>query len=101
MVFVVCFTIGLKVTSVILPITCGVPQGAFWDPFFLVYVNDVVNVSDLLRFVMYADDINILFSHPGKLILINTILNIDFQNMIHVIGLERTNYNLKQVKLNI
>ena len=36
---------------------CGVPQGAILGPlFFIIFVNDMFNVSSVLFKVLYADD---------------------------------------------
>ena len=44
-------------------VVCGVPQGSILGPnLFILYVNDICNVSSLLRFVLFADDTNILLS---------------------------------------
>jgi hypothetical protein len=45
------------------PIIRGVPQGSNLGPLlFLIYVNDIHNVSDACELVMYADDCNVFFS---------------------------------------
>ena len=44
-------------------VVCGVPQGSILGPkLFILYVNDICNVSSLLRFVLFADDTNIFLS---------------------------------------
>ena len=49
--------------SQIVPIKCGVPQGSILGPLlFIIYMNDICNVSDLLYTILYADDTSVLLN---------------------------------------
>ena len=49
-------------TTAFADITCGVPQGSILGPLiFLIYVNDLPNVSKFLDPIMFAEDTNLFF----------------------------------------
>ena len=58
----------------LLNIKCAVPQGSILGPLLsLIYINDIVNSSMVLAFVLFADDTNIVLSHTNLNEVIKTL----------------------------
>ena len=50
-------------SSECIKVTCGVPQGSILCPaLFIVYINDMCNVSMLMKSIVFADDTNFFYS---------------------------------------
>ena len=52
-----------NVESDYMDVVCGVPQGSILGPkLFILYINDMCNVTKYLKFILFADDTNLFCS---------------------------------------
>ena len=88
-------------TSDELPITYGVPQGSVLGPLlFLIFINDLPNVSKRLTFYLFADDTNIYFE-SSDLLTIQKVVNQELRKVRKwleanrlALNIEKTNFVL-------
>ena len=85
--------------SDVLNVICGVPQGSILGPkLFILYINDLCNVSKLLNFLLFADDTNIFFTsnniHDASVVISRELIKLSRWFAINKLSLNvsKTNY---------
>ena len=80
--------------SDLLKIACGVPQGSICGPkFFILYINDICNCSNVLQFILFADDTNIFYSSSQYEIL-STVISHELANLGTWFALNKLSLNV-------
>ena len=78
-------------------ITCDVPQGSILGLLlFLIYVNDLNQVSNILDPIMFADDTNFFYSHHQIKTLFETV-NCELKNIGQWFKANKLSLNIKKI----
>ncbi len=89
------------VSSEVLNISCGVPQGSVLGPLlFLLYINDLPNISSKLQFFLFADDTN-LYYESDDLIELEKTMNKELKLLSLWLNVNRLALNISKTNFII
>ena len=95
------FVVYNDISSQKITINCGVPQGSILGPLlFLLYINDICNASDILHYVLFADDTNLFYSHKNLSFLIDQV-NHELLKLSDWFAANRLSINFEKTKFMI
>ena len=84
-----------------LPITRGVPQGSILGPLlFILYINDLLSISKLIDFVIFADDTNLVLS-AKDLRQLSMLLNLELEVVSTWFKVNKLTVNIEKTNFTV
>ena len=84
------------INSELLKIACGVPKGSVLGPLlFLIFINDLPNISKKLNFYLFADDTNIYYASKSIYDLVRNV-NAELKYVQKWLDANRLSFNISQ-----
>ena len=83
-------------TSSMQTVVCGVPQGSILGPIlFILSINDMCNISDKLKYILFADDTSVFMSHKNIQSLQQDFGN-EINKLLHWLSLNKLILNVNK-----
>ena len=77
-------------------VICGVPKGSILGPkLFIPYINDICNVSPVLKFILFADDTNI-FCSGSDIVQLSIIVSNELDKLSEWFAVNKLALNLSK-----
>ena len=87
--------------SDMLQVTCGIPQGSVLGPkLFILYINDICNVSKLFNLILFADDTNLFYSGKNLDHLMGTVVK-ELDALTRWFSINKLSLNVSKTKYMI
>ena len=89
---------GNNISTTFEEVICGVPQGSILGPLlFLIFINDIIKSLKYTKPIMFADDTNLIHSHPDIKILFKQV-NEDLEAIDKWFKANKISLNLNKTK---
>ena len=83
-------------------VTCDVPQGSILgSKLFLLYINDICNVSNMLDFILYADDTNVFLYKRENIDMMCEIVSVELDKSSTWFALNKLASNISKTNFMI
>ena len=87
--------------SEFLNVICGVPQGSILGPkLFIIFINDICNISKIIQFILFADDTNI-FCSDDDLTKLETKINQELSKLNDWFAINKLSLNVSKTNYMI
>ena len=87
------------IDSILRNVICGVPQSSILGPkLFILYINDICNVSPVLKFILFADDTNI-FCSGSDIVQLSIIVSNELDKLNEWFAVNKLSLNLSKTNV--